>query len=74
MHVQLGANGGPITIADNDSGGDVPVWDSTGPSAIDDTVIGRNLPCQGNAPAPTGAGNVVGGSAEEPCAGFALRR
>jgi hypothetical protein len=38
---------------------------------VTDNVIDGNLQCQGNAPAPTGGGNVVSGNAEDQCASLA---
>lgn len=46
-------------------------YDNAGGVTISDNVIDGNLQCEGNAPAPTGGGNVVRGNAEGQCSGLA---
>jgi hypothetical protein len=70
--IQLDANDGATQrLLRNRVGGNVQVVANRGGVEITRNVIDGNLQCKENVPAPTGAGNVVHGSAEDQCSGLA---
>lgn len=52
-------------------GGNVQIFQNTGPINIVGNVIDGNLQCKENVPAPTGEDNIVHGNAEDQCADLA---
>lgn len=50
--------------------GDIQAERNTGPLQISDNTLDGNLRCEGNAPAPTGGGNIVTGDKEGQCSGL----
>lgn len=68
-NIQVVEGRSSININDSRVGGDVQVFKNpAGAKTINRNVIDGNLQCKENTPAPTGAGNVVRGSAEDQCA------
>ncbi|MGE0801523.1 MAG: hypothetical protein AB7G13_12845 [Lautropia sp.] len=65
--LQLFANRGGATLADNQVGGNIQADENRGSLAIDRNLADGNLQCKQNAPAPTGAGNRAA-SKEDQCA------
>jgi hypothetical protein len=69
--IQIENNAGPFNLFGNDVNADVQVFQNTAVVRIRDNTIDGNLQCKENAPRPlNGGGNVVGGNAEDQCAGF----
>lgn len=69
--ILLDSNNAPANLFGNDVNGDVQVFQNVGTVRIRDNTIDGNLQCKSNSPAPlNGGGNVVGGNAEDQCAGF----
>ena len=52
----------------NDVSGDVQSFTNRGSQTFRSNVIGGNLQCKDNVPAPTGGGNIVDGNKEDQCA------
>jgi hypothetical protein len=50
--------------------GSVSVTSNSAPVVLNNNLIGKDLTCRGNQPAPSGAGNVVDGSATGQCKAF----
>ena len=48
--------------------GDIQLFSNRGTQTVNRNTIGGNLQCKSNVPAPTGTGNIVGGTKEEQCA------
>ena len=70
--VQLDANDGATQrVVANDVNGSVQVISNRGGVDIPRNLIVGNLQCKENVPAPSGAGNVVQGNAEDQCASLA---
>ena len=70
--ILLDSNDAATNLFGNTVGGDVQVFQNTAVVRIRDNTIDGNLQCKENTPAPrNGGGNVVGGNAEDQCAGFA---
>lgn len=69
-NIQPLQNSGHVTIEGNTVDGDVQPKENTGGVTITNNQIGGNLQCEGNAPPPTGGGNIVQGDAEGQCAGL----
>jgi hypothetical protein len=63
-------NSGPLRVVKNRVNGSVQAFQNTGGVRIFQNVIDANLQCKENQPAPTGGGNVVGGTKEDQCAGL----
>lgn len=66
-NIQL-EQGAGVTVTDTTVNGDVQPNFNTGGVTINSNIIGGNLQCEGNDPAPTGGGNTVHGDAEGQCA------
>lgn len=47
--------------------GDIQLFSNRGVQYVLSNVVGGNLQCKGNVPAPVGGGNVVGGNKEDQC-------
>lgn len=60
-------DGGSVLVDGVNVNGDVQPFDNRGGVTITDNVIGGNLQCKGNDPAPAGGGNTVHGNAEDQC-------
>lgn len=70
--ILLDDNDAPTNLFGNTVGSDVQVFQNSAVVRIRDNTIDGNLQCKQNTPRPTnGGGNVVGGNAEDQCAGFA---
>ncbi len=68
-NVQYEDNDGNLAVLGSDVDGDVQLFDNDGGTKeIRDNIIGGNLQCKANDPAPIGGNNVVGGNAEDQCA------
>lgn len=65
--LQVTKHGAAVVLADNTVGNNIQVQENRGGIAVSANSIAGNLQCQDNFPAPTGAPNVVGGSAEKQC-------
>ena len=63
-------NQAPFLIQYSDVDSDVKVNQNNRAAGVYDNVIGGNLQCQSNTPAPKGARNVVDGNKEDQCARF----
>ncbi|TXI18887.1 MAG: hypothetical protein E6Q62_05560 [Nitrosomonas sp.] len=63
-------NQAPLLIQYSDVDSDVKVNQNDRATGIYDNVIGGNLQCQSNVPAPRGARNIVDGNKEDQCARF----
>lgn len=63
-------NGATFLIRYSEVDSDVKVNQNSALARVFDNVIGGNLQCQGNEPAPRGARNVVQGSKENQCSRF----
>lgn len=48
--------------------GDIQLFSNRGTQTVNRNTIGGNLQCKSNVPAPTGTGNIVGGTKEDQCA------
>jgi hypothetical protein len=66
-NIQLEDNRSPLLVQLNAVAEDVQVNANTGGAVIQSNTIDGNLQCQSNTPAPTGGGNIVGGSKEDQC-------
>lgn len=67
--IQLDANNGGLQhVGANIVGGNVQVMSNRGGVDITGNTIDGNLQCKENSPPPTGASNIVRGSAEDQCA------
>lgn len=65
--VQL-KQGGSARIEAIRVNGDLQLFSNRGTQTVNRNTIGGNLQCKSNVPAPTGTGNVVGGTKEDQCA------
>jgi hypothetical protein len=63
-------NSAPFLIRYSRVDSDVKVNQNNAQASVFDNVIGGNLQCQGNEPAPRGARNTVNGSKEDQCRRF----
>jgi hypothetical protein len=68
--IQYDANNRYLKANRNNVGGSIQVIGNSGGAEIFRNTINGNLQCKENRPAPTGGGNVVGGSKEDQCARF----
>lgn len=65
--VQVEKNRSPLAIFESRIGADLQANENRGGVRIELNEIDGNLQCQRNTPAPTGGGNLVGGSKEDQC-------
>ncbi len=68
--IQYDANSAYLKANRNQVGGSIQVVGNGGGAEIRQNTINGNLQCKENRPAPTGSGNVVGGSKEDQCRQF----
>jgi hypothetical protein len=68
--LQIAANRGALLAQDNRVTGNVQVEDNTGGVTLNANVIGGNLQCKQNQPAPTGSGNRAA-ALQDQCANLA---
>jgi hypothetical protein len=69
--IQFDANARPLSAVENRVGGNIQVVGNSGGATLAGNTVDGILQCKENAPAPTGSNNLVHGSAESQCQGFA---
>jgi len=69
--IQYDQMAAPLNASRNRVGGNVQVVGNRARASIFENTIDGNLQCKENSPPPVGGGNLVHGSAEDQCAGFA---
>lgn len=65
-NIQL-KQGGSATLTANRVNADIQSFTNTGTQVFRTNVVGGNLQCKENRPAPTGGGNIVHGNKEDQC-------